>query len=109
MSNAEPVYNVEFKSKKLSIIDRYGEIHDYIKVPELKKTHCDMNFFRSGESRLSMYSNSDFFENMLDSQVRKLFDLDGNRLLRLDKLPECVKATPIGNGYLCKVEIAVPA
>lgn len=70
-----------------------------IKVPVLKRSHCDMQAFRMSRA-FGSYANSDLFPSIL-GRVRSSIAKDG--YLRLDWLPENVSVDT--SGFLAKVTI----
>ena len=94
--------NVTFKAKVQTVYNMDETVaYQYVQVPELKRAHCDMNEFRR-HPRYSAYANSDLFPNML----RRAVDGAGvGKIIRLDRLPECV-AVDTG-GFLARVVISV--
>jgi hypothetical protein len=73
----------------------------YVRVPQIKKTHCDMSYFRN-HPKFGSYANSDMFQNMLKRHVPALA---AGSMIRLDNLPAGV--TVDTSGFLAKVCIAV--
>jgi len=98
---------IKFKSKVTTKTDGNGITRKYIRVPGIKKNHCDMHKFRTC-GFLSPYANSDFFDGMINNHINKILNLDDGRLLSIDNLPEIIEATPIGDGYFYNIVINVP-
>lgn len=57
-----------------------------IKVPELKRSHCDMNAFRR-HPKYGSYANSDLFPGILKRIRAERF---GGDYVKLDKIPDGV-------------------
>lgn len=75
---------------------------EYVPVPTLKRSHCDMNAMRS-HPKLGSYANSDLFAGMLERIRRDLFK--GAVGLRLDALPDNVTVNRAG--FLAVVTVTV--
>jgi hypothetical protein len=75
--------------------------YEYISVPVLKRSHCDMHAFRT-HSKYGSYANSDLFLGML-ARVRK--DRFNNGILKLSEVPDGV--TVDTSGFLALVEFDV--
>lgn len=76
--------------------------YEYIQVPELKRSHCDMNAFRQ-HAKYGSYANSDLFPGMLARIRRDLFGSCG--MLKLSNIPEGVNVDT--SGFLALVEFDV--
>jgi hypothetical protein len=74
----------------------------YIQVPELKRSHCDMNAFRQ-HAKYGAYANSDLFLGMLARIRRDMFGASG--VLKLDAIPQGVYVDT--SGFLALVEFDV--
>lgn len=74
-----------------------------IKVPAIKRNHCDMHRFRCESRKYGSYANSDLFLAMLG---RALKENGIGEYIRLDSLPECVQVDE--SGFLAKVSIFLP-
>jgi len=75
--------------------------YERIKIPELKRHHCDMHAFRT-HSRYGAYANSDFFPSML----RRAVEAKGLRgYVRLDRVPPEVSIDT--TGFLAQVSIEI--
>ena len=93
---------ISFKAKKQDIQDlRDKTWRSSVRVPRIKKSHCDMSAFRK-HKRFGSYANSDLFENMINGHIRKLIP-DG--FIRLDELPPGVE---VFAGFLVTVNIEIP-
>lgn len=90
-AKAEQVYNPEDDSPAYQII----------RVPVIKRSHCDMNYFRTHKKH-GGFANSDMFPLVL---ARLLRDAGVPKVLRLDQLPECV--TVDNSSFLARVDIQV--
>lgn len=85
---------ITFKAKPYHLEGVYSgepDPHDRVKVPELKRSHCDMAAFRARGDRWGALANSDLFPNLLAAKRREIAP---QGFLRLDRLPEGVTATP---------------
>ena len=91
---------VTFRAK-VEVIYNFDNTEAYrlVKVPEMKRSHCDMAAFRR-HPKFGPYANSDLFANLLRKQRR---DHGIGEHLRLDRLPPCV--TVDTSGFLAKVTI----
>ena len=91
-----------FATKLKLIKDDAGNVVKRLaKVPKIKKNHCQMSEFRDSSHKLSAYANSDFFEGMLASELRKL---NIKEYIDIGDLPEFVS---IENGFLTTVTIDI--
>lgn len=84
---------ITFKAKPYHLEGVYSgepDPHDRVKVPELKRSHCDMAAFRR-HPKHGGYANSDMFPAVLKRIARQVAP---HGYLRLDRLPEGVTATP---------------
>lgn len=77
--------------------------HMYIQVPELKRSHCDMNWFRRSR-RFGSYANSDLFLSMLKREMGRM---GVESRIRLDR-PFPAGVTVDTSGFLALVTIEVP-
>ena len=94
---------IQFKTKIHSLDYVDGTFaYKYIKVPELTRSHCDMDSFRR-HPKYCDFVNSDLFKNILTKIRRDRVNLDG--WIRLDKLPEGVSIDT--KGFLAVVTIEV--
>lgn len=94
---------IKFRTKIQTVHNHDGTVawRD-IKVPELKRSHCDMAAFRR-HPKFGSYANSDLFPNLL-SRIRKdIANCYGE--MRLDRLPANV--TVDESGFLALVTIEV--
>ena len=74
---------IEFKSKPSEhciIVDGKAVIVYGVKVPVIKRSHCDMNLFRNSKT-FGSYANSDLFLSMLarfmrENKVVKVVDIE---------------------------------
>lgn len=73
--------------------------YQIVKVPKIKRSHCDMAAFRS-HPKFGPYANSDLFDNLLSRQRRTL---GIGEYIRLDRVPE--KVTIDTSGFLASVTI----
>lgn len=89
-AKVEPVYNAD---ETLA--------YHLVKVPEIKRGHCDMRAFRTS-AKFSSYANSDLFLNML-KRALKAQGIQSH--LRLDALPPNVTVST--NAFLATVTIDV--
>lgn len=76
--------------------------YEYIQAPELKRSHCDMQAFRT-HAKYGGYANSDMFPSMLARIRRDLFGSSG--ILKLSSVPDGV--TVDTSGFLALVEFDV--
>lgn len=91
---------IEFRAKIQSVYTPENEhAYDLVKVPAIKRSHCDMAAFRASR-RFGSYANSDMFPGMLR---RALNGLGIRSHIRLDQLPEGVSVDT--SGFLAKVRI----
>jgi hypothetical protein len=90
--------SVSFRAKVRRVYNADETLaYEYVPVPKLGRSHCDMNAFRS-HRRFGAYANSDLFPAML----RRAADAIGvNNVLRLDRVPEGV--TVDTSGFLAVV------
>ena len=90
---------IEFKAKPETIYNHDMSVaYQRIKVPELTRSHCDMNAFRQ-HPKFRGLANSDLFPNVLRRiKADRLGDY-----VRLDKIPQGVAVDT--NGFLAKVSI----
>lgn len=89
------------KSKPCSNVDG-SDVHEYINIPKLTRSHCDMAAFRQ-HSKYGGYANSDMFIGMLSHIRGEVF---GNRAtLRLDRIPAGVQVDI--SGFLIVVSFDV--
>jgi len=64
---------VSFRAKAEKIYNMDNTLaYVRIKVPALKRAHCDMNAFRQ-HPRFGAYANSDMFEGILKRQAQERF------------------------------------
>ena len=65
--------NIQFKAKLSEGCDpRTGKMYKLARVPEIKRTHCDMAAFRKSRA-YGGFANSDLFPGMLKGIRRKIF------------------------------------
>jgi len=74
-----------------------------IKVPAIKRHHCDMHVFRCESHKYGALANSDLFPAALR---RGLAECGIGEYIRLDTLPECVQVDD--SGFLALVSINLP-
>ncbi len=93
---------ITFRGKPETI--HFGEVaRKRVKVPEITRSHCDMNAFRCSR-RFGSYANSDLFPAMLKRELTKI---GVKPYLYLDELH------PVGveidaSGFLWSVTITLP-
>ena len=88
---------IRFRTKVLTDSDGIR----YVKIPTLKKSHCDMAYFRR-HRKFGSYANSNLFLPILNREL-KVNGIDGR--LELNRLPPCV--TVDSSGFLAVVEIEI--
>ena len=94
---------IQFKTKIHSLEYVDGTFaYKYIKVPELTRSHCDMDSFRR-HPKHGGFANSDLFKGILSKIRRDRVNIDGE--IRLDRLPEGVSIDT--KGFLAVVTIEV--
>lgn len=94
---------VTFKSKVQELVNADGSpVYRYVPVPQLTRSHCDMQAFRN-HPKFGSYANSDLFPAML-ARIRKDL-LAGGLGLRLDQLPANVQVDD--SGFFAKVTVIV--
>lgn len=90
---------IHFKAKIQTMYNMDDTIaYQFIRVPELKRHHCDMNAFRS-HPQYGGLANSDLFPNILRGIRKSMFK---GEVLRLDLIPDGV--TVDTSGFLARVE-----
>jgi len=77
------------------------EYYERIKVPALKRSHCDIKAFYK-DKKYSGWVNCDFFISILE---RSLSKLGIREYIRLDQIPETVKIDT--SGFLATVTIDI--
>jgi hypothetical protein len=93
---------ITFKAKLKTMYNMDDSIaYQYVAVPTLKRSHCDMSAFRQ-HKKYGNYANSDLFEGML-SHIRK--NTFNNGIIKLDDVPESV--TVDTSGFLAVVSFDV--
>ena len=91
---------VSFKAKIDDIHYADGSLaYRMVKVPSLKRHHCDMQAFRS-HRRFSSYANSDLFPSMLARAVK---EAGVGSVIKTTAVPPCV--TIDESGFLATVTI----
>lgn len=92
---------IQFKGKVETVYNADNSIaYTRIKIPEFKRSHCDMAAFRS-HPKYGSYANSDLFPNML-GRIRA----DLGNYIRLDReLPRNVTVNPEKFLYSVTVEV----
>jgi hypothetical protein len=90
---------IEFKTK---IQKATWSDFDYITIPKLTKSHCNMSEFRQ-HKKYGSYANSNMFEGMLARIKREL--LGDSNMLRLDQLPNNVAINT--NGFFATITIKI--
>lgn len=95
---------IQFKAKIESITFVGDSMPAYrrIKIPELKRNHCDMAAFRQ-HPKYGSYANSDLFHGILKRIKSEIFN--GRDYLRLDSIPAGVSVDE--SGFLANVEFSV--
>lgn len=94
---------ISFKAKVQTVYNMDNTVaYRYIQVPELKRSHCDMEAFRQ-HSQYGSYANSDLFPKMLAGIRAKTFhsSVNGCKVVKLDDVPSGV--TVDTSGYLARV------
>lgn len=92
--------SVTFKAKIDDIHFADGSLaYRMLKVPALKRNHCDMSAFRS-HRKFGSYANSDLFPAMLARAVK---DAGVGAVIKLNSVPPCV--TIDASGFLASVTI----
>ena len=92
---------ITFKSKpKGHYIIRDGKAVSVfgVKVPEIKRIHCDMNAFRTSK-KFGSYANSDLFLAMLKRFLR---ENNVPKIIEIDNLPDFVT---VKSGFMAVVEM----
>lgn len=93
---------IQFRAKLQQMFNMDETLaYEYISVPVLKRSHCDMQAFRT-HAKYGAYANSDLFLGML-ARIRK--DRFSNGILKLSSVPEGV--TVDTGGFLALVEFDV--
>lgn len=93
---------VRFKTKPVKYQDLSDKnFYEYIKVPRISRSHCDMGAFRQSK-RFGGYANSDLFPGMINRAVAELIH---KGKFRADQKPIGVTTEP---GFLTTVIIDVP-
>lgn len=94
---------IQFKAKieTISIIEGGKVLRDIptVKVPQIKRRHCDMHEFRK-HAKYGTYANSDFFEKMINADIKKEF----GEYIRVDQERAGVTIEP---GFLASVTLAI--
>lgn len=91
---------VSFKAKIDDIHYADGSLaYRMVKVPALKRHHCDMGAFRS-HKRFGSYANSDLFHSMLARAVK---EAGVGQVIKTTAIPPCV--TIDASGFLAVVTI----
>lgn len=86
-----------------AVENRDTPLYSHVKVPVIKRSHCDMHLFRCKSQRYGALANSDLFSAALK---RGLADMGIGAYLRLDRLPAGVEVDD--SGFLAKVSIFLP-
>lgn len=93
---------ITFKAKPETVYNIDGTpAYDRIKVPAIKRRHCDMAAFRA-HPRFGSYANSDLFANLLARQLR---EAGIGAYIRMNKMPACVNVD--ASGFLASVTINI--
>jgi hypothetical protein len=94
--------NITFKTKVKTMYNMDNSIaYQYLSVPALKRSHCDMRSFRI-HPKYGAYANSDFFEGMLNKIKADKFY---NGIIKLDNIPDGVIVDT--SGFLASVSFDV--
>ena len=95
---------IQFKAKAEDVHYAGEDAPRYqrVKIPELKRAHCDMHAFRI-HAKYGAYANSDLFPAMLARLKRERFGSSG--YIRLDAVPEGVQVD--ASGFLVSVSFEV--
>ena len=95
---------ISFKAKVESVTYVGDSLPSYrrIKIPELKRNHCDMAQFRH-HPKYGSFANSDLFQGILRRIKAEIFN--GRDYLRLDAIPAGV--TVDESGFLADVTFSV--
>jgi len=94
---------IEFKGKVKKVYNMDDSLaYEYIKIPALKKNHCDMAAFRS-HKKYGGFANSDLFQNILARIKKQVFG--NNSELKLSAIPENVKVN--NSSFLAVVSFEV--
>lgn len=93
---------IQFKAKVQTVYNMDDTVAwQFVKVPKLTRSHCDMPSFRS-HPKFGGLANSDLFPNLISGQL-KLHNIKED--IRLDRIPECV--TIDTSGFLAVVTIVL--
>lgn len=78
---------ITFKAKAETIYNMDETVaYHRVKVPAIKRNHCDMNGFRQ-HPKYRAYANSDLFASLIK---RALASAQIGEYIRLDRIPACV-------------------
>lgn len=92
---------ITFKAKVQTIYNMDDSVaYQFIKVPELKRSHCDMDAFRK-HPKYGSLANSDLFPNVLRWIKANLL----GDIIRLDRVKPNVAIDT--SGFLAKVTVTV--
>lgn len=95
---------VQFKGKPQPCVGYSKELVAYefngVKVPEIKRHHCDMAAFRNSR-KFGAYANSDMFPAMINRAVKEA--VGNKQYLNVDRPPEGVEID--AKGFLAVVTI----
>ena len=84
---------VAFKAKVQNVYNMDNTLaFQYVKVPTLNRSHCDMAAFRS-HKKIGPYANSDLFPSILARSCKSL-GLGG--MIRLEAIPDGVEVDTTG-------------
>lgn len=94
---------ITFRAKVQSVYNFDDSLAwQYVKVPAITRSHCDMPAFRS-HKRFGGIANSDLFPRCLG---RAFESLGIKKTIRLDRIPESVSIDT--SGFLASVTITIP-
>lgn len=95
--------SITFLGKPVEVYDTDGDlVRRSLKVPEIKRSHCDMAAFRQSR-RFGPYANSDLFRGMVTRELRAL---GIGRTIDTNNPPDAV--TLDESGFLVKATITFP-
>ena len=93
---------VQFKAKVQTVYNMDNTVaYQYIKVPALTRSHCNMHDFRT-DAKYGSYANSDLFTAILDRAAKAVLT---RNIIRLDSIPPGVSVDT--SGFLANVSFAI--
>jgi len=102
MKKVTEMPSITFKAKVQTVYNMDDTVAwQFVKVPKITRSHCDMNAFRN-HPKFGSYANSDLFQNLINRQL-KLACVGEN--IRLDKIPDGVEIDM--TGFLAEVTINI--